>query len=232
MENERKLILDTETTGLSFDTDKIIEIGIVELKDNILTQNYFHEYINPEKDISLSAQKVHGISNKFLIDKPIFSKIAQKFLDFIKDDIIIIHNAEFDLSFINKELQNCGFSRINNIVIDTIKLAKKEFPGQAVNLDSLCRKLDVNNTRQNYHGALLDATLLSKVYLKLTTGKQESLKLINNKFSKLNEKENINQYKNNFIFPRDKLMNLSDNEKREHENFINKMKNPMWKKVQ
>ena len=231
MENERKLILDTETTGLSFDVDKIIEIGIVELKENVLTQNYFHEYINPEKDISLSAQKVHGISNEFLIDKPVFSKIAQKFLDFIKDDIIIIHNAEFDINFINKELQNCGFNKINNIVIDTIKLAKKEFPGQAVNLDSLCRKLNVNNTRQNYHGALLDATLLSKVYLKLTTGKQESLKLIDNKFFKLNENENIKHNKNNFLIPRDKLMKISDHEKKEHENFINKMKNPIWKRV-
>ena len=231
MENERKLILDTETTGLSFDIDKIIEIGVVELKENVLTQNYFHEYINPEKDISLSAQKVHGISNEFLIDKPAFSKIAERFLDFIKDDIIIIHNAEFDINFINKELQNCGFNKINNIVIDTIKLAKKEFPGQAVNLDSLCRKLNVNNTRQNYHGALLDATLLSKVYLKLTTGKQESLKLIDKKFPKLNEKENINQYKNNFLIPRDELMNLSENEKKEHENFINEMKNPIWKRL-
>ena len=231
MEDERKLILDTETTGLSFDVDKIIEIGIVELKENVLTQNYFHEYINPEKDISISAQKVHGISNEFLIDKPVFSKIAQKFLDFIKDDIIIIHNAEFDINFINKELQDCGLSRINNVIIDTIKLAKKEFPGQTVNLDSLCRKLNVNNTRQNYHGALLDATLLSKVYLKLTTGKQESLKLIDNNLFKLDENENINHYKNNFLIPRDKLMNLSDQEKRDHENFINKMKNPIWKKV-
>ena len=231
MENERKLILDTETTGLSFDIDKIIEIGIVELKENVLTQNYFHEYVNPEKDISLSAQKVHGISNEFLINKPVFSKIAQKFLDFIKDDIIIIHNAEFDINFINKELQNCGFNKINNIVIDTIKLAKKEFPGQAVNLDSLCRKLNINNTRQNYHGALLDATLLSKVYLKLTTGKQETLKFIDNEFFKLNKNENFNQHKNNFLIPREKLMNLSNNEKKEHENFINEMKNPIWKRL-
>ena len=229
MENERKLILDTETTGLSFDIDKIIEIGIVELKDNVLTQNYFHEYINPEKEISLSAQKIHGISDEFLTEKPVFSKIAQKLLDFIKDDIIIIHNAEFDINFINKELQNCGYNKINNIVIDTIKLAKKEFPGQAVNLDSLCRKLSVNNTRQNYHGALLDATLLSKVYLKLTTGKQQSLKLIDKKLSKLNEDENISSYKNNFLIPRNRLMNLSDHEKKEHENFINEMKNPIWK---
>ena len=178
----------------------------------------------------MSAQKVHGISNEFLIDKPVFNKIAEKFLDFIKEDIIIIHNAEFDINFINKELQNCGFNKINNIIIDTIKLAKKEFPGQAVNLDSLCRKLNVNNTRQNYHGALLDATLLSKVYLKLTTGKQESLKLIDNNFFKLSKNENINHYKNNFLIPRDNLMNLSDNEKKEHEDFINKMNNPIWKR--
>ena len=122
-------------------------------------------------------------------------------------------------------------SRINNIIIDTIKLAKQEFPGQAVNLDSLCRKLNVNNTRQNYHGALLDATLLSKVYLKLTTGKQGSLKLIDNKLFKIDENKNINHYKNNFLIPRDKLMNLSGHEKREHENFINKMKNPIWKRI-
>ena len=127
--------------------------------------------------------------NEFLIDKPVFSEIAQKFLDFIKDDILIIHNAEFDINFINKELQNCGFNKINNFIIDTIKIAKKEFPGQSVNLDSLCRKLNVNNTRQNYHGALLDATLLSKVYLKLTTGKQETLNLNDNKYMKLNEDE-------------------------------------------
>ena len=183
---KRKLILDTETTGLNFDNDRIIEIGIVELIDNVLTQNYFHEYINPEMNISLSAQKVHGISNEFLIGKPTFNNIAKKFLDFIKDDTIIIHNAEFDTNFINKELQNCGFNNIKNSVIDTIKIAKKEFPGQTVNLDSLCKKLNVKNTRQNFHGALLDATLLSKVYLKLTTGKQENLNLINNKLINLN----------------------------------------------
>ena len=135
MGNERKLILDTETTGLNFDNDKIIEIGIVELKENVLTQNYFHEYINPERDISLSAQRIHGISNEFLTNKPKFNEIVQKFLDFIKDDTIIIHNAEFDVNFINKELQNCGFNNIKNLIIDTIKIAKREFPGQTVNLD-------------------------------------------------------------------------------------------------
>ncbi len=232
MKKLRKLILDTETTGLNFDEDKLIEIGIVELKEDVLTQNYFHEYINPEKDISLSAQKVHGISNKFLIDKPVFSEIAQKFLDFIKDDTLIIHNSEFDINFINKELQNSGYDKINNSIIDTIKIAKKEFPRQTVNLDSLCRKLDVNNTRQNYHGALLDATLLSKVYLKLTTGKQESFNLTDNKYTNLKENEDITKYKKSFLLPRDHLMKLSNYEKKVHEEFLEKMENSMWKKIQ
>ena len=230
MEN-RKLILVTETTGLNFNNDKIIEIGIVELIDNVLTQNYFHEYINPEISISLSAQKVHGISNEFLIGKPTFNKIVKKFLDFIKDDTIIIHNAEFDTNFINKELQNCGFNNIKNSVVDTIKIAKKEFPGQTVNLDSLCRKLDVNNTRQDFHGALLDATLLSKVYLKLTTGKQENLNLIENKLINLNNNKNTKDLKGSFSVPRKQLMHLSNHEKEQHKSFINGMMNPLWKKV-
>ena len=231
MKEERKLILDTETTGLDFDKDQIIEIGIVELKENVLTQNYFHEYINPKKDISLSAQKIHGISNEFLSDKPTFDKLAQKFLDFIKNDTLIIHNAEFDINFINKELQNCGLSNIKNDVIDTIKLAKKEFPGQTVNLDSLCRKLDVTNTRENYHGALLDANLLSKVYLKLTTGKQENLNLTTNNSIKFNEKIQKKEYLEKFALPRNKLMFLSDHDKAQHEHFISKMKNSIWEKI-
>ena len=231
MEQKRILVLDTETTGLDFDNDKIIEIGIVELKDNVITQNYFHEYINPEKNISLSAQKIHGITNEFLIDKPTFNRIAQKFLKFIKNDTIIIHNADFDTNFLNKELQNCGYDKINNSVIDTIKLAKMEFPGQTVNLDSLCRKFNIVNTRQDYHGALLDANLLSKVYLRLTTGKQENLNLIDNKLNSLSNNQDCNDYKKNFLVPREKLMQLSSNELTQHENFINGMGNPLWKKI-
>ena len=228
---KRKLILDTETTGLDFEKDKVIEIGIVELIDNVLTQNYFHEYINPEMNISLSAQKIHGISNEFLIGKPTFNKIANKFLDFLKDDTIIIHNAEFDTNFINKELQNCGFNNIKNSVVDTIKIAKKEFPGQTVNLDSLCKKLDVNNTRQSFHGALLDATLLSKVYLKLTTGKQENLNFTENKLINLNKNKNTKDLKGSFSVPREQLMHVSNNEKKQHESFIDEMKDALWKKI-
>ncbi len=228
---KRKLVLDTETTGLNFDNDRIIEIGIVELIDNVLTQNYFHEYINPEININISAQKVHGISSDFLIGKPTFNNIVKEFLEFIKDDTIIIHNAEFDTNFINKELQNCGFSKIKNSVIDTIKIAKKEFPGQTVNLDSLCKKLDVKNTRQNFHGALLDATLLSKVYLKLTTGKQENFNLINNKQENFNNNKEPKNFKMHFSIPRKQLMQLSDQEKKQHENFISGMNNPLWNKA-
>ena len=231
MEQKRILVLDTETTGLDFGSDRIIEIGIIELKDNVITQNYFHEYINPEKNISLSAQKIHGISNEFLIDKPTFNSIAQKFLKFIKNDTIIIHNADFDTSFLNRELQNCGYDKIKNSVVDTIKLAKKEFPGQTVNLDSLCRKLSIVNTRQDYHGALLDANLLSKVYLKLTTGKQEKLDLIDNEISSFSNNQDFNDYKTNFLVPREKLMQLSSNELAQHENFIKGMRNPLWKKI-
>lgn len=230
MKQDRKLILDTETTGLDFNEDRIIEIGIVELKDNVVTQNYFHEYINPEKDINLSAQKIHGITNEFLINKPTFNQIAQRFLDFIKDDAIVIHNANFDLTFINKELKNYGFSNIENFIIDTITIAKKEFPGQTVNLDSLCKKLNVTNLREDYHGALLDATLLSKVYLRLTTGKQEKLNFIDNDFTKLNNNKNIHNIKD-FSIPRERLMQINKNELTQHESFITKMKNPIWKKI-
>ena len=230
MKSERKLILDTETTGLNFKNDKIIEIGIVELRDNVITQNYFHEYINPEKEISISAQKIHGISNQFLAEKPRFGQIAQKFLDFIKNDIMIIHNSEFDTNFINKELQNCGFNSLNNSIIDTIKIAKKEFPGQTVNLDSLCRKLGIINTRQDFHGALLDATLLSKVYLRLTTGKQENLNLIDLETATLNNNMDSSKLRDEFLKPRDWLMRITNHEINEHDKFINDMKNSIWKK--
>ena len=231
MNSNRKLVLDTETTGLNFEDDKIIEVGIVELIDGVITQNNFHKYINPKKDISVSAQKIHGLSNKFLSDKPFFSEIADELLNFIKDDTLIIHNAEFDLKFLNTELENCGFAMINNSIIDTLSIAKKQFPGQTVNLDALCRKLDVVNTRENFHGALLDANLLSKVYLKLTTGKQENLNLhLMQRKTKNSFDKQIDLVKE-FSKSRKELMSLSKKEQDIHSNFINEMKNPIWNKI-
>ena len=171
----REIVLDTETTGLDFENDKVIEIGIVELKDNILTQSYFHEYVNPEKNISLSAQKVHGISNEFLIGKPTFNEVAKKFLDFIKDDTIIIHNAEFDISHLNNELKIAGKDLINNEIIDTVTLARDKFPGSSNSLDALCRRYRIDNSKREKHTALIDCDLLSKVYINLTDQREPTL---------------------------------------------------------
>ena len=224
----RKLILDTETTGLDYENDKVIEIGIIELISGIRTNNNFHVYINPERKISLEAQNVHGLSNDFLKKENIFSKIANDFLDFINNDTLIIHNSIFDITFLNKELENCGKNKISNPIIDTISLARNEFPGQAVNLDSLCRKLNILNTRNEFHGALLDADLLCKVYLKLTTGKQELLNLEKNKINKENKVSSIKKPMINYQLT---LNKLSETEIEMHQKLIEKMKDPIWKKI-
>ena len=225
---DRKLILDTETTGLDFINDKIIEIGIIELIDGIRTNNYFHEYINPQKSISYDAQKIHGLTNDFLKEKQIFSEISNSFLDFICNDTLIIHNSNFDISFINKELEKNSKIKIKNPIIDTISLAKKEFPGQTVNLDSLCRKLNIINTRDEFHGALLDADLLCKVFLRLTAGKQENLNLNN---FKTNEKKDIRVKEKLDLNNRKELIDLTEIEFENHVKMIKKMKDPIWDKI-
>ena len=179
----RELVLDTETTGLDFlNGDRIIEIGIVELENHIQTGNYFHYYLNPEKDSSLEALKVHGLTREFLLDKLKFKDIADEFLEFIGDSKIIIHNASFDLGFINTELEKCNIKKINEAsIIDTLVLAKTKFRGQSVSLDSLCRKYNIDIRDREIHGALKDAKLLALVYLELIGGKQTTLKFENDK---------------------------------------------------
>lgn len=224
----RKLILDTETTGLDFYSDKIIEIGIIELVDGIRTNNNFHRYINPQKTINYEAQKIHGLTNEFLKEKQLFSEICNSFLDFISEDTLIIHNSDFDINFINKELDDCGKIKLKNPIIDTISLAKREFPGQSVSLDSLCRKLNITNTRDEFHGALLDADLLCKVYLKLTTGKQQKLKL--DSFKRRAKKDiKLNDLQD--LINREKLKIISDKERQEHKKMVKEMKDPIWNKI-
>ena len=151
----REIVLDTETTGLdSNNGDKIVEIGVVELVNHVQTGNYFHYYLNPEKDSDLQALKIHGLNYEFLKDKPKFIDIADQFMNFISDSKIIIHNAPFDLGFINSELRECNKVELNNIIIDTLLLAKKIFVGQSVSLDSLCRKFDIDISDREIHGAL------------------------------------------------------------------------------
>ena len=174
----RQIVLDTETTGLSAENgDRIIEIGCVELVARKLTGNNKHFYLNPERDSHEDALKVHGISNEFLKDKPKFSAVADELLDYLQGAEIIIHNAPFDVSFLNKELELIGREPIKHCVAkvtDSLMMAKELFPGKRNSLDALCDRLDVDNSGRTLHGALLDAELLADVYINLTRG-QNSL---------------------------------------------------------
>ncbi len=174
----RQIVLDTETTGLSPQNgDRIIEIGCVELVGRKLTGNNLHFYLNPERDSHEDALKVHGISNAFLKDKPKFAAVAQELLAYLKDAELIIHNAPFDMGFLNKELELMGQASLKGWVgkvTDTLMMAKEAFPGKRNSLDALCDRLEVDNSGRTLHGALLDAELLADVYINLTRG-QNSL---------------------------------------------------------
>ena len=189
----RELVLDTETTGLDFENgDKIVEIGIVELENHIQTGNSFHYYLNPERDSSPEAMKVHGLTTEFLSDKPKFEEIVEEFIDFLGDSKIIIHNASFDIGFINSQLKGCNFKEIDETrVIDTIVLAKNKYRGQSVSLDSLCRRYNIDITGREIHGALKDAKLLSLVYLELIGGKQTKLKFQENNSTEMDQIHNL-----------------------------------------
>lgn len=171
----RQIVLDTETTGISFqEGHRIIEIGCVELINRKITSRHFHYYINPQREIDAGAQAVHGISIDFLKDKPIFSDIADEFLEFIRDAELIIHNASFDLGFLNGELRKIHprFSKIESMqsVLDTLIMARKKHAGQKNSLDALCKRYNINLSERDLHGALLDAKLLAQVYLAMTGG--------------------------------------------------------------
>jgi len=175
----RQIILDTETTGLSpQDGHRIIEIGCIELVDRRFTGNNYHVYINPERVIDRGAMNVHGITNEYLKDKPLFSDIADAFIEYSKDAELIIHNAPFDVGFLNAELIRLrhDMKSINQIcsVLDTLQMARKKHPGQRNSLDALCKRYEIDHSNRNLHGALIDAKLLAQVYL-LMTGGQGSL---------------------------------------------------------
>ena len=182
-----EIVLDTETTGLSVAKGhRIVEIGCIELKNQIPTLNTFHCYLNPQRKVSDEAIKVHGYTDEFLSDKKLFKNIANDFLDFIKDKKIIIHNAEFDLSHINNELKLLGKPPISNDnVIDTLELARDKYPGSPISLDALCKRFRIDNSRRKLHTALIDCELLSKVYVNLIDQKEPTLSFENH--LKINE---------------------------------------------
>ncbi|WP_417309010.1 DNA polymerase III subunit epsilon [Devosia sp.] len=174
----REIVLDTETTGLSYQTgDRIVEIGCVELINHVPTGNHLHIYINPERDMPEEAFRVHGLSSEFLADKPKFAEEAQNFVDFIGDAALVIHNAPFDMGFLNGELQACGRPKLSNQVIDTVIVARERHPGARVSLDALCKHYGIDNSRRVLHGALLDSEILADVYLELIGGRQVALAL-------------------------------------------------------
>lgn len=175
----REVVLDTETTGLEPERGhRIVEIGAVELLHHVPTGNTFHVYINPERDMPVEAERVHGLSAAFLADKPTFAEIVDDFLAFIREDPLVIHNAWFDLRFLNAELARLGRPPIpSSRAIDTLQLAQQKFPGQPNSLDALCRRFGVDASGRTLHGALLDAKLLAEVYLHLIGGRQADLGL-------------------------------------------------------
>ena len=175
----REIALDTETTGMDpHDGDRIIEIGCVEMENLMPTGRTLQLYINPEREIPAEATAVHGITNDFVKDKPIFSACYHEFMDFIAGAKLIIHNAEFDMKFINHHLEAVGHPTIDwKIVVDTLSMARQKFPGSPANLDALCRRFGIDNSGRTYHGALLDSELLAEVYLELLGGRQRGLSL-------------------------------------------------------
>ena len=175
----REIVLDTETTGLDpFQGDRIVEIGAVELYNHMATGKTYHQYINPQRDMPEEAFRVHGLSEEFLSDKPLFAQVGQAFLDFVGDAKLVIHNASFDMKFLNAELKWIGLPELPwERAIDTLAIARKKFPGAQVSLDALCRRYGIDNSARTLHGALLDSEILADVYLELIGGRQPDFAL-------------------------------------------------------
>ena len=209
----KEIILDTETTGISVkDGHRIVEIGCIELDNLIITQNKFHCYLNPERKVSEKAFEIHGYSDDFLSQQKKFSEIADEFLEFIKNKRLIIHNAEFDLAHLNNELKIFGKDKINNEIVDTLTLAREKYPGSQVNLDALCKKYRIDNSRRTYHTALLDCDLLAKVYINLLDQKEPTLDFKQN--------SQIEEYQNNKLEYYKKIISPTPEELKKHKEYL------------
>ena len=227
----REIVLDTETTGLDPTTgDRIVEIGAVELLNHLPTGNTFHKYLNPERNMPEEAQAVHGLTEEFLKDKPVFSQIVDDFLTFIKDSKLVIHNASFDMKFINAELVLVGKTTLpTDIAIDTLGIARKKYPGSPASLDALCRRFNIDNSARTLHGALLDSEILAEVYLELIGGRQPDFGLsdaYNTGERKAEEQRKV------FNRPQPLKTRLTDKEQEAHKAFVQKLgESAMWNKL-
>ena len=227
----REIVLDTETTGMDpFKGDRIIEIGAVELVNLMPTGRTCQIYINPERDIPADATAVHGITDEFIKDKPIFAACYMEFMDFIADDsTLVIHNAEFDMKFLNFELESVGHKPIAwNRVVDTLMMARKKFPGSPANLDALCRRFSIDNTSRTYHGAWLDSELLAEVYLELLGGRQRGLELSDDSGSKASNGGMVTKKTRKFRDPRPH--SASEAELAAHKELLDQITDPLWNK--
>ena len=212
----KEIILDTETTGLNVkDGHRIVEIGCIELEDLIPTKKTFHCYLNPERKVSEKAFEVHGYSDEFLSKQKKFSEVVDDFLKFIEDKRLVIHNAEFDINHLNNEMLILGKKKISNEVVDTLVLAREKFPGSPINLDSLCRRYRIDNSRRTKHTALIDCDLLSKVYINLIDQKEPTL----NFKSDAKEIENL---KSDLVDYCKKIIRPSVQEQKLHEEYLKK----------
>ena len=211
----KEVVLDTETTGISVkEGHRIVEIGCIELDNLIPTKNSFHCYLNPERKVSEKALEVHGYKDEFLSKQKKFSEVGDKFLDFIKDKRLIIHNAEFDIGHLNNELSLFGKKKINNEVIDTLILARDKFPGSPVSLDALCKRFRIDNSNRTQHTALIDCNLLAKVYINLIDQKEPKLEFAAEELKSLNKNIKIDYCK--------KIINPSFEEVENHKIFKKK----------
>lgn len=220
----REIIFDTETTGLDpASGHKIVELGCVELVDKIRTGNVYHKYVNPQRDVPKASENVHGLSTDFLMDKPVFKEVAQEFIDFVASDKLVIHNASFDMRFINHELKEAGFSVIPfERAIDTLDIARKKFPGAKASLDALCQRFSISLDKRDKHGALLDSELLADVYIELMGGVQNSMKLdtlISHNAQPVGLKKKARK---------SRTFEPSQAEIEAHQAFLEKIKEPLW----
>ena len=231
----REIVLDTETTGLDpYDGHRLVEIGAVELFNGLPTGKTYHQYVNPERDMSAAAFAVHGISDEFLKDKPKFSEIADGFLRFVQDARLVIHNAAFDIKFINAELTWANKTTIpQENAVDTLQIARKKFPGSPVSLDALCRRFNIDNSARTQHGALLDSEILAEVYLELSGGRQPNFELSTQTSTTQSDIDNLGLRNHK---TRQRLSELpcriTEEEKVAHEAFIEDLGDgALWSKV-
>ena len=221
----REVVIDTETTGLNFKSgDRIIEVGCVELSNHVPTGKTLQFYCKPDREISEAAKKIVGISDDFLRSQKSFEENSQILLDFLKDDTLIIHNAEFDLGFINYELSLIGLKPLKNPIVDTVPLSRQVLNTRMANLDYLCRRFNIDLSDRAFHGALLDSQLLASVYLELRGGKQFSMEL--DTMRQDDKRKFINKPNNK----NSKQIILNDSDISAHKNMIKKIKNPIWNK--